>query len=327
MTLLEGVTPRIGVDVGGTKIEVVRLDADGAVADRFRRDTQQGTVAVVDGICSAVAAVLPDAPGPATVGVGIPGTVDSAGRVRQAINLGVVDLDLATILTERLHLPVRVENDVNAAALAAAAMTDSDGQPDEVIALLNLGTGLAAGWVVGGRLVRGLSGASGEIGHIPVDPNGVLCGCGQVGCLETIASGSAVARLWPTPDPVPARDLFARAAAGDPAARDVRSVVISGIARAVQTVALTMDPSRIILGGGLSQVGDDLFGLVSAQLDAVTSPFLASLRLSERLRRIPSDVPVGAIGAALAGATTPTRTAPAVGASAQFTRTPLIAEG
>ena len=96
------------------------------------------------------------------------------------------------------------------------------------MAYLNLGTGLAAGIVLDGRLLRGGHGVAGEIGHIPVDPAGVVCGCGQRGCLETLASGSAIARMWPTDDPLPARELFDAADAGDEHAIDGARAVPHG---------------------------------------------------------------------------------------------------
>jgi predicted NBD/HSP70 family sugar kinase len=171
------------------------------------------------------------------------------------------------------------------------------------MAFLNLGTGMAAGIVVDGRLWRGSTGIAGEIGHLPVDPQGALCACGQRGCLETVASGSGVARQWPTDDPLPVRAVFAAAADGDPAARAITARLATGIASAVRALVLTVDPATVVVGGGLSHLGERLLGEVHEVLHdwERTSPFLASLDLPGRVRLVPEGTPVAALGAALVG--------------------------
>jgi predicted NBD/HSP70 family sugar kinase len=114
------------------------------------------------------------------------------------------------------------------------------------MAYLNLGTGLAAGLVLGGRLWRGSRGVAGEIGHIPVDPAGPLCPCGQRGCLELMASGSAVARQWPPDEPKPVRALFAAADAGDALAIEVRARLVDNVAAAVRLLVLTVDVDDVV---------------------------------------------------------------------------------
>src|ERR671910_811353 len=119
--------------------------------------------------------------------VDVPGLVDArSGTVKHAVNLGVDGewLPVGQLLADLVGVPVLVENDVNAATLGAVALSGADD-----VVYLSIGTGLAAGLVLEGRLRRGEHGAAGEIGHVPVDPQGVVCQCGQRGCLETIASG------------------------------------------------------------------------------------------------------------------------------------------
>jgi predicted NBD/HSP70 family sugar kinase len=214
---------------------------------------------------------------------------------------------------------VTVENDLSVAALGAAhllgtepgidARTDAGADADAGtagrpvdLAFLALGTGVAAGLVLDGRLRRGAGGAAGEIGHVPVDPSGPACACGQRGCLELYASGRAVDALWPSragrPAPV---ELFEAAAAGDPAAVAARATYASAVAAAVRMLVLTVDVRHVVLGGGVAQLGDPLLEAVRAALAAETSPFLASLRLPERVRLAPGRVPVGAVGAAVVG--------------------------
>src|SRR6478752_1593546 len=192
-----------------------------------------------------------------SIGIGIPGAVDArTGRVEHAVNLGLDGLDLGDRIADRLGVAVRIENDVNAAALGAHHLLRSTGDAPRAMAFLNLGTGLAAGIVLDGALLRGSRGIAGEIGHIPIDPAGERCGCGQHGCLETIASGSAIARAWPTKHPLPALDLFERAADGDSRAVDVRGRFLTGVASAVRILVLTTDVDTVVIGGGLSALGD-----------------------------------------------------------------------
>ena len=295
---------RLGIDIGGTKTDAVAVDDVGALAQRVRLDTGFGSAAVIETALAAVAGIgrlTALAPGDfASIGVGVPGLVDSAsGHVAHAVNLGVERLELGLELERRLGAEVRVENDVNAAALGAYHLLGLTG----TMAYLNLGTGLAAGIVADGRLWRGAGGIAGEIGHIPVDPAGALCACGQRGCLETVASGSGVARMWPTEDPLPARALFAAAAAGDPEAQAVTLTLAEGIAAAVRILVLTVDVDAVVIGGGLSHIGRPLLDAVEGVLSrwAETSPFLASLALAERVRVVPEGSPVAALGAALIG--------------------------
>jgi predicted NBD/HSP70 family sugar kinase len=302
---------RLGIDIGGTKTDAVAVDAAGRVVTRVRRPTGFGAEAVLDTAAAVVQDLTAALDGRSAeplevIGVGIPGMVEhETGRVHHAVNLGFDDLDLGELLGERLHAvagvgntAVSVENDVNAAAVGAYHVLRIEGS----MGFLNLGTGLAAGIVVDGRVWRGASGVAGEIGHVPVDPAGVRCACGQVGCLETKASGSAVARLWPADVPHPAADLFHRAERGESEAGRVCDEVADGVAAAVRMLALTVDVGTIVIGGGLSNLGTPLADRVRAALAraAARSPFLAALGLSSRMRLVPAGSRVAAVGAALA---------------------------
>lgn len=293
----------VGLDIGATKMLGVAADPGGRVLAEVLATTPTGG----DEVVAAAAAVVDELrarTGEAidgTVGVGIPGLVDAArGTLKHAVNLGVDDewFPIGDRLADRTGARVVVDNDVNAAALGAAQVT---GHRDLVY--LSLGTGLAAASVLDGRLRRGVHGAAGEIGHIPVDPAGRRCQCGQVGCLETSASGSAVAEAWPSAGVPPAQALFDAAAAGDERAITVRDRFAARVADAVRLVALTVDPEVVVLGGGVAQVGDRLVVAVRHALaeQAAASPFLASLDLAGRLELVPLDVPVAALGAALLG--------------------------
>ncbi len=299
---------RIGVDIGGTKTDAVALDETGAVVGEQRLPTGFGAEAVLESTVDVVARLAAQA-GVAvntfeSVGVGIPGAVDiGSGRVMHAVNLGLNGLDLGGELSSRLGVLVRVENDVNAAAVGAFHLLGHPGTHS--MAYLNLGTGLAAGLVLGGQLWRGSRGTAGEIGHIPIDPNGPLCTCGQHGCLEMVASGSAVARQWPGDHPLPVKALFEAADSGDSLAIEVRQRLVDNVAAAVRVLVLTVDVDAVVIGGGITSLGEPLIAGVRACLDswAAVSPFIASLELSARVELVPPGFPAAAVGAALVGMT------------------------
>ncbi|MBD8078030.1 ROK family protein [Cellulosimicrobium arenosum] len=307
-----------GLDIGGTKVLAALLDDDGHVVESLRVPTVRGPDGVVASaaravhdVAAAAGVTLADLDG---VGLGVPGLVDPRdGTVTHAVNLGVegARFPLADRLSSALGgLPVATENDLNVAALGAAHLlgagragrADHAGHAD--LAFLALGTGLAAGVVLDGRLRRGASGAAGEIGHIPVDPGGPVCACGQRGCVELYASGSALSARWPARHgrPAPA-ELFEAAAAGDLRAVEIKAEFAAAVASAVRILALTLDVQHVVLGGGVSALGEPLLVAVRAALEqqSRTSPFLSSLRLADRVSLAPADVPVAAVGAALVG--------------------------
>ena len=297
---------RVGVDVGGTKTDAVVIDPTGAVLHRLRVATGFGPASVRETTAGIVGALASGLGVPIdrfeSVGVGVPGAVDSArGRVSHAVNLGVDELELGTDLHRMLGIPVRVENDVNAAAIGAFHLFKL--APISSMAYLNLGTGLAAGLVLDGQLWRGARGTAGEIGHIPIDPDGPLCQCGQRGCLEVVASGSAVSRQWPSEAASPVQALFASADQGQPLAIDVRARFVRNVASAVRVLVLSVDVETVVIGGGISSLGDPLLTGVQAVLDgwSATSPFVASLGLADRVRLVPPGVSVSAVGAAFLG--------------------------
>jgi predicted NBD/HSP70 family sugar kinase len=310
-----------GLDIGGTKTLAVAVDAaqaatawpsgDGAprpeVVAMVRRPTGAGGG---DRLLRSTAAVLADlahaagvpVDGFVAIGVGVPGLVDrAAGTVRHAVNLGVDDtpLGLADHLRAAARAPVVVDNDVNLAAVGAAVALGCHGD----LAYLSVGTGLAAGLLLDGRIRRGAHGAAGEIGHLPIDPQGPWCECGQRGCLEALASGAAIAGRWPAGDGAAsaASSLLAAVAAGDAAAVTVLDDVAGYLAGAVALLAQTVDPELVVLGGGVAEAGPGLLDAVRGALRvrADGSPVLAAIGLADRVALVPRDVPAGALGAAV----------------------------
>ncbi|WP_147039637.1 ROK family protein [Microbacterium aerolatum] len=300
---------RVGLDIGGTKTDAVAIAGDDIIG-RIRRASGHGDEAVIANVVDSVRELQAEAgfdlADVRSVGVGIPGLVDAAkGRVLHAVNLGVETLDLAALSGARLGVPVAVENDVKAAALGAAAIRGAN--TGTSMAYLNLGTGVAAGIVTGGVLWRGARGTAGEVGHISVDPAGRLCTCGQRGCVETLCGGGALARAWGRPGALPVRDIFDAADQGDTEALLLRADLSRGAAAAVRILVLSADVETVVIGGGLTALGERLGDGIRTALiaDAAGSPFLRSLRLDERIEMLPSGSPAAALGAALVGSHVP----------------------
>lgn len=287
---------RVGVDVGGSTTEAVALNGAGSVIARHERATIPGAAGVTGGIIAAIEAVSADDV-ISSIGIGVPGRV-ADGHVHDAVNLGISEADLSGPVAARFAAAVHLENDVRAA-------TRGIGRQEQIasLAYLNLGTGVAAGVLVDGRVNGGSRGVAGEIGHLSIDPAGPVCACGQRGCIEAFAGGGAIAQRTGG-GPFAVRDAFDRADDGDPAAREVVSGVARGAAAAIRTLALAVDPERIVIGGGIARLGDRLLAPVIGELERAAngSAFLGSLRLAARIELLPRGVPIGAIGAALSDA-------------------------
>jgi glucokinase len=291
---------RLGIDIGGTKTAALVLDDEGRVVAHVASPSGQGntqTLARAAEVAARAAAFVGGWSAIDHLGACMPGLVDPrTGWARHAVNLSVSALDLAGGLQEATGLRPVVDNDVKAAALGAHHAL-RPAVPGDTTAYLNVGTGLAAAIVHRGQVVRGAGGAAGEIGHLPVG-SGVACSCGQDGCLETIASGTALHRMWRRP----AADLFPAAAAGDERAGAVVATLARGIVLAVQVLVVT-GAEVVVLGGGLTRDRVHLEQALAAEVRerAAGSPFLRRLDLYSRIRLLDGDVPVAAIGAALLG--------------------------
>ena len=297
----------VGLDIGGTKTLAVAVDKAGHIQAEVRLPTDaSGGEGLRASSTAALRQVAAAANSPVDaivgVGVGVPGIIDPvAGTVRHAVNLGVGDepVDLAGPLHQITGGPVVVANDVNVAALGAAEAFETAAD----VAYLSVGTGVAVGFFLHGEMHVGARGIAGEIGHLPIDPDGDFCECGQRGCLETVASGATIARRWAGPDggPGDAAGLFAAAAAGDPRAIALRDEICGHLATAVALIAHTVDPELIVLGGGVTEAGRPLLeGVRSALRARAVTPLVAALDLPARLTIVPDGVPVGALGAARA---------------------------
>jgi len=296
----------VGIDIGGTKTLATAYSSRGAIASARRR-TRHGRDGLLDGVDGVLAELTGALTGTAvdalrTIGIGIPGVVSpTLGTVANGVNVGIgaEELPLAHLVAERTGVPVHLENDVAAATLGAAHALGVG----EDVALISLGTGLAAGMVLDGVPRTGSRGSAGEIGHIPYREDGPLCPCGQRGCLELYASGRALAGMWDT-DPAtrPVTDLLRRAHEGDPRARSVLEQWMGAVAHAVTLVGLGVDVAAILIGGGVSEAGLPFLEELQATLRARAhdSGFLTQMDLASRLVLVPPDLEVATLGACLA---------------------------
>lgn len=253
---------RIGIDLGGTKIEGILLAPDGRVLARERRETPRGDYpATLEAVAALCAALKKQAGGKATVGIGMPGAPSPAtGLIKNANSTWLIGKPLQTDLEASLGQPVRLANDADCFALSEAA--DGAGAGARSLFGVILGTGVGGGLVYEGRLINGPNAIAGEWGHnpLPAPQEGELpgpgCYCGRQGCIETWLSGPGLAedhfRL--TGEKAEPHELALRAASGDPAAEATLARYADRLARALAGVINIFDPEVIVLGGGLSNL-------------------------------------------------------------------------
>jgi len=263
----------IGVDLGGTKMLVGVVDSEQHIHHESRESSIGLTEEkLVDGLASELLEAKQARPDVLAAGLGIPATIDHRrGLAIQAVNLDISDVPLRDLMHERLGLPVFVDNDANVAALAEFLFGAGKGATNLV--MLTIGTGIGGGLVLNGKVYRGSIGAGAELGHVVVDENGPPCqgNCPNHGCVETYASGTAIARHGKAvaerePDsalgralaegPIVGRTVTELAMKGDPLAREVVAGAGRHLGVALASLANVFDPDVIVIGGGVSAVGD-----------------------------------------------------------------------
>ncbi|MGQ3018216.1 ROK family protein [Phenylobacterium sp.] len=251
---------RIGVDFGGTKIEAAALDKTGAIIARLRRPNPGAYGPALTVVAELVAAVEAEAGARAArVGVGMPGSISPrTGLIRNANSVWLNGERFGQDLEAALGRPVRLANDANCLALSEAA--DGAGAGAGVVFAAILGTGCGGGLVVDGCLVEGRNGVTGEWGHTPLpwataeEHPGPACWCGRRGCLETWISGPALAADHGAGLSAP--EIIEAARAGDPDAQGALARYVDRLGRALAGVVDLIDPDVIVLGGGMSNVGE-----------------------------------------------------------------------
>jgi fructokinase len=253
---------RIGVDLGGSKIEAIALADDGAELLRRRVATPAGdyeaTLAAIGDLVHGLEAAVGRR---GTVGVGCPGALSSrTGLIKNSNSTALIGKPLDRDLAHRLGRPIRLENDANCFALSEAV--DGAGRDAGVVFGVILGTGVGGGLVVGKRVVSGHNRIAGEWGHNPLpsplddERPGPQCYCGKRGCIETFLSGPAVARQYReiAGKALTAAEVARAAEAGDRAAGECLERYTDRLARSLTGVINILDPDAIVLGGGLSNI-------------------------------------------------------------------------
>ncbi|MEU2183205.1 ROK family protein [Streptomyces thermolilacinus] len=267
----------IALDVGGTGMKAALVGADGALLYEARRATgrERGPDAVVASVlrfASDLLALGEERYGvrAEAAGVAVPGIVDpDAGTAVYSANLGWRDLPLRALLGEHLGgLPVALGHDVRTGGLAEGRV--GAGRGADRFLFVPLGTGIAGAIGIDGAIEAGAHGCAGEIGHIVVRPGGPVCGCGRRGCLEALASASAVTRAWAKASGDPGADAADCAKAvesGDPRAVRVWQDAVDALADGLVTAITLLDPRTLIIGGGLAEAGETLFTPLRAAVE------------------------------------------------------------
>jgi fructokinase len=292
---------RIGIDLGGTKIEGIALADDGRVLQRRRipapRDRYDDSIAAITGL---VEQLERETQARGTVGVGIPGAVSPAtGLIKNANSTWLIGRPLAADLSRALARPVRLANDANCFALSEA--TDGAGAGVGVVFGVIIGTGTGGGVVVDGKVLEGRNAIAGEWGHNPMpapaddERPGAACYCGRAGCIETFLCGPALSRDYRRAGgaELPAIEIAQRAGQGEPLAETVLARYEERLARAVATVINVLDPGVIVLGGGVSNI-ERLY----TNVPALWSPYIVSDAVETRLVRAVHGDASGVRGAA-----------------------------
>ena len=265
---------RLGIDLGGTKIEIIALDDDGATLARERVPTPSGDY---DGTIRAIADLVRGIEGrlgrTGSVGVAMPGAFSAqTGLVKNANSVVLIGKPLDRDIEALLGRPVRLENDANCMALSEAV--DGAAAGASVVFGVILGTGVGGGLVIDGKVVAGRNRIAGEWGHNPLpwpqpdERPGPACYCGQTGCIETFLSGAGLARAYTerTHRTLTAHDIAAADLRGDADARAALAAYRDRLARGLASVINIVDPDVVVLGGGLSNIDaiyDGLLGRIA----------------------------------------------------------------
>ncbi len=293
----------IAMDVGGTGMKCALVDREHAIvhAERHATGADRGPEAVAQTILSVASDLAETARAagltPVAVGLAVPGVIDEANGVAVwSANVGFRGVPLRDLVTAHVRLPAALGHDVRAGGLAEARL--GAGRDVRRAWFVAIGTGIAAAYVADGRVDPGAHGASGEIGHVVVRPDGPQCGCGARGCVEAVASASAVARRYfeASGTQATAREVVEFARDGDPIAVTVWAETIDALADGLRIGITLHDPDMIIIGGGLAEAGAELL----EPLDAAVRGRLTFQTMPSVVRATLGDE-AGCLGAALIG--------------------------
>ncbi|MFF2092686.1 ROK family glucokinase [Paenibacillus sp. NPDC058174] len=279
----------VGVDVGGTAIKVGICNQEGELLQTYEgpTETAKGTDVILQNIAQYAKNIVEESSynweQVEGVGVGIAGFLDiPRGYVKFAPNLKIRDVNLKDYLEDTLQVKVLVNNDANVAALGEAWAGAGKGIDNCVC--YTLGTGVGGGIIIGGKIVEGFAGMAGELGHIAIVPDleAIQCGCGKMGCLETVSSATGIIRMAKDAvergdrttlslvENIMAKDVIDAAKAGDEVAARIVNRAAYYLGRSMAVLAVVLNPECFIIGGGVSKAGDFLFDQIREVFEKYT---------------------------------------------------------
>lgn len=301
-----------GVDIGGTTVKLGLFNIDGEVLDKWEITTRKedGGAYILKDIAESIEAKMAekniDKSDVTGVGMGVPGPVKEDGTVMKCVNLGWGMFNAAEELSGLLGLPVKAGNDANMAALGE--YWQGGGKEYKSIIMVTLGTGVGGGIIINGKMMAGVNGAGGEIGHMTVDLDEQdKCNCGKKGCLEQYASATGIVRLanralQSSDKPsklrdvktISAKEIFDAAKEGDELAQSLAEEHGKYLGLALANVACVVDPDAFVIGGGVSKAGDILIDITKKYFEEFA--FHACRNASFKLATLGNDA--GIFGAA-----------------------------
>ena len=287
-----------GIDVGGTTVKLAWFDWNGNLLDKWEIPTvkENGGCRILPDIAASVEDYLEekkiDRADVIGIGVGVPGATTADGVVHECVNLGWGTFNIEQALSDLTGFPVKAGNDANVAALGEAWKGSGNGCENMVLA--TLGTGVGGGIVVGGKLLCGVHGAGGEIGHLVLNPYETdQCGCGKYGCAEQYCSATGVVRvakrhmalshrdsLLRSLEELTCKDVFDAGKAGDALALEILEHVYDLMGQFLASVCCVVDPEVVVLGGGVSKAGQPLLEGTKRYFEKYIFPPAKSIRFA-----------------------------------------------
>lgn len=300
-----------GVDLGGTTVKLAFFDQEGTMRNKWEipTNTSDGGQYILSDIAASIRQFLNENSIPDSdilgIGIGVPGPVDNRGWVKGCVNLGWGEFDMENALSDCTGFPVKAGNDASVAALGE--YWKGGGQGCDNMIFITLGTGVGGGIVIDGKVLHGVHGAGGEIGHVVLEPTEPLaCNCGNHGCAEQYCSATGIVRLakahfasvdstspLSSKEDLTAKDVFDAAAQQDPDALQILDRVYHYLGRLAAILCSTLDPEAVVLGGGVSKAGQPLLDGVQRHFRNYVFHGAADVRFS--LAKLGNDA--GAYGA------------------------------
>ena len=293
-----------GIDIGGTKISIAVAESGGGIKSKrqFATQSSSGPFSAFDKMSEALDQMLAEEPFDfEAIGVGSPSPIDvRKGLIMSPSNLPEwSEFPIVDLLYKRFGVPVKLENDANAAAIGECVYGAGRGHKN--IFYLTISTGIGAGLIINGELYQGVSTAAGEIGHTIIQPDGILCNCGSRGCLETICAGVHIARrarervengeasmlssMLINTDAITARTVVDAARQGDALATEIWDETCHFLAIGIANMITLIAPEIVIVGGGIAAAGDLLFSQLSKRV-----PHFVSMVPADKINIVPAEL-------------------------------------